>query len=35
MKCDAVTGYGDFHVCSNDAMAANSIANLLKQAVAK
>lgn len=35
MKCDAVTGYGDFTVCSNDAMAANSIANLLKQAVAK
>lgn len=31
VKCDSVTGYGDMIVCSNDAMAANSITNLLKQ----
>lgn len=33
VKCDSVTGYGDVTVCSNDAMAANSIMNLLKQAL--
>jgi len=34
VKCDSVTGYGDIVVCSHDAMAANSIMNLLKQALA-
>lgn len=34
LKCDSVTGRGDVIVCSNDAMAANSITNLLKQALA-
>ncbi|KAL7539414.1 hypothetical protein ACHAXR_009260, partial [Thalassiosira sp. AJA248-18] len=34
VKCDSVTGCGDVTVCSNDAMAANSIMNLLKQALA-
>mmetsp|Transcript_37605 Transcript_37605/g.65975 ORF Transcript_37605/g.65975 Transcript_37605/m.65975 type:complete len:1393 (-) Transcript_37605:32-4210(-) len=33
VQCDSVTGYGDVTVCSNDAMAANSITNLLKQAL--
>jgi len=33
VKCDSVTGYGDVIVCSIDAMAANSIMNLLKQAL--
>lgn len=33
VSCDSVTGYGDLIVCSNDAMAANSIMNLLKQAL--
>merc|ERR1712194_63563 len=34
VTCDAVTGYGHLTVSSNDAMAANSIMNLLKQALA-
>jgi len=34
VKCDSVTGYGDVIVCSNDAIAANSIMNCLKQALA-
>jgi len=33
VSCDSLTGYGDLIVCSNDAMAANSIMNLLKQAL--
>ncbi|KAL3816100.1 hypothetical protein ACHAXA_004525 [Cyclostephanos tholiformis] len=33
VKCDPVTGSGEMIVCSNDAMAANSITNLLKQAL--
>mmetsp|Transcript_25298 Transcript_25298/g.48335 ORF Transcript_25298/g.48335 Transcript_25298/m.48335 type:complete len:1384 (+) Transcript_25298:115-4266(+) len=34
VKYDSVTGYGDVTVCSHDALAANSIMNLLKQALA-
>lgn len=33
VKCDPITGSGDMIVCSTDAMAANSITNLLKQAL--
>jgi len=34
VKCDSVTGYGEITVCSHDAMAANSVMNLLKHALA-
>jgi hypothetical protein len=33
MTCDPMTGSGELIVCSNDAMAANSITNLMKQAL--
>jgi AP-3 complex subunit beta len=33
VKCDPVTGSGDLIVCGNNAMASNSILNLLKQAL--
>jgi hypothetical protein len=33
VECDPITGSGDMIVCSNDAMAANSITNLLQQAL--
>jgi hypothetical protein len=33
VKCDPITGSGDMIVCSNDAMAANSLTNLLKVAL--
>ena len=35
VKCDSGTGCGDLIVCSNDAMAANSITNLMKKQVLK
>ena len=33
VECDPITGHGDITVCCNNAMASNSISNLLKQSL--
>ena len=35
IECDSVTGHGDITVCCDNALASNSISNLLKQVLSE